>query len=262
MGRHGAPIRVYGPSRLRWSAPLLIRPASRYVFWTTVLGTCLGAALLTRRMWLPGMALVGLAAVVVLLVVSTLFARPHVVVADREHLKTWQCVEQSCTMIIAAWPSIGAMIGVKDAATVIENARWDLACLIARRGGLSGAHHQATFAEYGLDPNVPLRDDLAVRRDQLALRLASIDAEIANRVGRLRSLAERCAHFAHEQAAARRAPRVARRARQALERADSAILSVTPWEVRPDPATDLSDRTEAVLTAYRELTEGSKDGGG
>jgi hypothetical protein len=240
MGRHGAPIRVYGPSRLRWSAPLLIRPASRYVFWTTVLGTCLGAALLTRRMWLPGMALVGLAAVVVLLVVSTLFARPHVVVADREHLKTWQGVEQSCTMIIAAWPSIGAMIGVKDAATVIENARWDLACLIARRGGLSGAHHQATFA----------------------LRLASIDAEIANRVGRLRSLAERCAHFAHEQAAARRAPRVARRARQALERADSAILSVTPWEVRPDPATDLSDRTEAVLTAYRELTEGSKDGGG
>jgi hypothetical protein len=229
------------------------------MFCTTVLGTCVGAALLTSRLWLSGLALVGLAAMAVILVVATVLARPHLVLADREHLKAWQGVEWSCTAIIAAWPNIRGISGIEDARSVIENARWDLACLIAERGGLSGAHSEAKFAEYGLDPDDPLRGDLAVRRDQLALRLASIDAEIARRVGRLRSLAEQCAKFAHHQAVMRRAPRVAQRARHALERADSAMLSVSQWEVRPDPASELSDRTEAVLSAYRELTLGAKE---
>ncbi len=259
MGTHRAPINVYGPSRLRWFAPLLVRPASRYVLWTTVPSASIGAALLTRRLWLPGLALVGLAGVAVIVVVGTLLARPRVVVADRDHLTAWQDVEKSSSMILIAWPNIEGMSGIKDAVSVIEDARWELARLIAERGRLSGAHSQATFAQYGLDPDDPLRDELTIRRDQLAVRLAAMDAEIARRVDRLRSLGKHCAHFAHDRAAMRRAPKVARRARQAVEEADSAMLSVTEWEVRPDPATELSDRTEAVLSAYQELTAGPKD---
>jgi hypothetical protein len=259
MARHGAPIKVYGPSRIRWLAPLLVRPASRSVFWTTASALCVGSVLLTIGLWRPGLTLLGLCCVPAVLVVSTLLARPRVVLADREHLKTWQDVEKSCAMIVRAWPSVRGMSGIKDARWVIERARWDFACLVAERGRLSGAHSQTKFAEYGLDPEDPLRAELAVRRDQLALGLASMDAETARRANRLRSLAEHCAHFAHDQAVMVRGPRVTRRAREVVERADSVILNVTAWEVRPDPATELSDRTEAVLSAYRELAAGMID---
>jgi hypothetical protein len=118
---------------------------------------------------------------------------------------------------------------------------------------LSDASNDAKFAEYGLEPDDSLRGDLAGRRDQVTRRLASTDAQIADRIGRLRSLAEHCAHFARDRDAMIRAPRKARRAREALERADAAIRDVSEWDVRTDPAIGLSERTEAVLTAYREL---------
>lgn len=253
MGSHGAPTKVYGPSRMRWLAPLLVPPASAYLLWTTVLSLCGGAALLITHLWLPGLVLVGLAAVVVALVVAGRIARPRMVLADREYVNAWQNVEKSCTAIQAAWPTVRGMTGVRNVLPVIQNARWDLARLIARRGRLSKAQSEAKFAEYGLDPDDPLRDELATRRDQLAVRLSAMDAEIAARISRLRSLADQCAHFAYHQAALRRASKVARRARQAVQDADSAILSTADWQVRPDPVKDISERTEAVSAAYREL---------
>ncbi len=80
-----------------------------------------------------------------------------------------------------------------------------------------------------------------------------MDDEIAGRADRLRSLAEQCARFAYDLAAACRAPRVTGRARRAVERADSAMLDAARWEARTDPVAELADRTEAVLAAYRDL---------
>ncbi len=254
MGSHGADVTVYGPTRLRFSAPLLVRPGSIYASWTVVFGACAGAALLTRRPWLPGLVLVGVAVVVVVLVIAGHVAQPRVVLTDRAHLNKWPDVERWCAVVRRTWPQISGMTGIKDAAPVVNHARWDLARLIVERGRLSGVRSQAKFAEYGLDPDDPLRDELASRRDQLDARLAAMDIEIAGRVKRLQSLAEHCAHFAHVQATASRAPRVARRAQHVVERADSVILSSTGWEARADPAAELSERTEAVLAAYRELT--------
>ncbi|GAA5178929.1 hypothetical protein GCM10023322_07270 [Rugosimonospora acidiphila] len=254
MGSHGGAIQVYGPSRMRWSAPLLAPPASSYMSWAIVLVAGTGAALQTTHLWLPGLALIGLAALMTVLLVATALIRPRVVLAGREHLKTWQGVETACVVVQRAWPAVRSMTGVKNVRPVIEDARWDLACLIASRGRLSGACNEAKWAGYGLDDDDPLRGELATRRDQLAGHLSSMDAEIAARADRLRSLADRCARFASHQGALRWAPKVARRARRAVQAADSAMMDEAAWRVRPDPATDVSERTEAVLAAYRELT--------
>lgn len=254
MGSHGSGVTVYGPTRLRFVGPLLVRPGSIYSSWAMILSGCVGVALLTKRLSLPGLVLVGAAVVVVVLVIAARGAQPRVVLADREYLNKWPDVDKWCAVVRRTWPQISGMSGINDAVPMVNRARWDLACLIAERGRLSGARSEAKFAEYGLDPDDPLRDELASRRDQLDLRLTEVDTDITCRISRLRSLAEHCAHFAHDQAAASRAPRVARRAQQAVELADSAILSSTAWEVRADPATELAERTDAVLAAYRELT--------
>jgi hypothetical protein len=171
VGSHGAPIRVYGPSRLRRSARLLAPPRGRYLFWTTTLSAGAGAALLAQHQLLPGLALVGSAGVAVAPVVLARVARPRVVLADRAHLSEWHNIEKWCAVIERAWPTIRGMTGIKDARPVIQDARWDLACLIAERGRLSGARSQATFAGYGLAPDDPLWDDLASRREQLDVRM-------------------------------------------------------------------------------------------
>lgn len=162
---------------------------------------------------------------------------------------------------MTVWPHVEGMSGIKDVVPVIESARWDLARLSAERGRLAEAQNEATFARYGLDPDDSLRGDLAARRDQLTLRLASLDEDVARRVGRLRSLAEHSAQFAHDQDAVLREPGKARRAQEALKRADSAILDAAPWDVRSDPAMDLSERVDAVLAAYRELAAGTVTAG-
>ena len=255
MGRgcvrtHGPPIRVYGPARWRRLGVLTAWPARACVALATVVAIAVGVALLSRQLWLPGMALLALASAAVIVVSGALLARPHIDVVDR---RAWWDIERWCQTIVKAWPHVRGMSGIKDVAPVIENARWDLARLTAERGNLVDAQNEATFAQYGLNPEDSLRSDLAARRDQLTLRLASMDEEVACRVGRLRSLAEHCAQFAYGQDAVVRAPKKARRAQEALKRADSAILDAAPWDVRSDPAIDLSERTEAVLAAYREL---------
>jgi hypothetical protein len=209
-----------------------------------------GVTFLSTQLWLSGVVLLGLASAAGIVLAGALAARPHVDVVDR---RAWWDIEKWCRTIVKAWPQIEGMSGIKNVASVIESGRWDLARLMAERGRLVEAQHEAIFAQYGLDPEDSLRRDLAERRDQLTLRLASMDEDVARRVGRLRSLAEHCAQFAHGQDAVVRAPKKARRAREALKHADSVILAAAPWDVRSDPAIDVSERTEAVLTAYREL---------
>ena len=247
---HGPPIRVYGPTHWRRLDALTGRPAQTYVTLATVVAIAVGATLLSKQQWLPGMTLLGLASVAVIGAGGVLLARPRITVVDR---RAWWDIEKWCQTIIRAWPHVEGVTGIRDVSTVIESARWDLARLTAERAKLAEAQNEATFAQYGLDPGNPLRGDLAARRDQLTLRLASMDNEVARRVGRLRSLAEHCVQFAYGQDALVRAPKKARRAQEALKRADLAILDAAPWDVRSDPAIDLSERTEAVLAAYRGL---------
>ena len=250
MRAHGPPIRVYGPSRWPRLGALTARPARPYVALATVVAMAAGVTLMSRQLWLPGVALLILASAVVIVVAGVLSVRPQVLVVDR---RAWWDIEKWCQAIITAWPQVVGMSDIKDVAPVIESARWELARLAAERGKLVEARREVTFAQYGLGADDSLRGDLAVRRDHLTSRLASMDEEIARRVGRLRSLAEHCAQFAYGQDAVIRAPRKVRRAHEALKRADSAILGAAPWEVRSDPAIDLSERTVAVLAAYREL---------
>jgi hypothetical protein len=247
---HGPPIRVYGPSRWRRVGALTARPARAYVALATVVAMAAGVILISRQLWLPGVALLILASAVVIVVAGVILVRPQVHVVDR---RAWWDIEKSCQTIVTAWPHVAGMSGIKDVAPVIESARWEIARLAAERDKLVEARNQALFAQYGLDPDDSLRGDLAARHDLLTLRLASMDEETARRVGRLRSLAEHCAQFAYGQDAVIRAPKKVRRAHEALKRADSAILGAAPWEVRSDPAIDLSERTVAVLAAYREL---------
>jgi hypothetical protein len=115
------------------------------------------------------------------------------------------------------------------------------------------ALYDAKQAEYGLARNDPLRAELADRRALLAERLTRLDAEIARRTDQFIALARQWAEFAYHRAVAERQARAARRAVGTLEGLDLTLHEVSQWETRVDPATDLAERTEAVLAAYREL---------
>jgi hypothetical protein len=179
-------------------------------------------------------------------------ARPRVLVVDR---RAWYDIEKWCRTIVTTWPRVDAMTGIEDVTAVIASARWDLARLQAEKGELVAVRNETTFARYGLTWEDPLRRQLAERRDQISHRLAAVEEEISRRTVRLRTLAEQCAQLSPRPEAGRRISKRERRALEALKRADSAMAGAEPWDVRTDPTTDLSARTAAVLTAYRELTE-------
>ncbi|MBU2665177.1 hypothetical protein KOI35_16870 [Actinoplanes bogorensis] len=176
--------------------------------------------------------------------------RPRVVVHER---RAWFDVEKWCRTILDAWPQVDGMAGLDDVTATIGSARWDLARLLAEKSELVSVRNEATFAQYGFAWEDPLRRELAARRDQVAQRLAALEEEIDRRTSRLRTLAEQCAHLTRRPAPARQLSKREQRALRAIERADSVILDTAPWDVRTDPATDLSAQTSAVLTAYREL---------
>ncbi len=223
---------------------------------TAVVAAAGGVVLLSRQSWLPGVALVAPAVAAILAVAGALLARPRAAVVDGH---AWWDVEKWCRTILSAWPRAEGMIGLEDVTAVVESARWDLARLHAERGELVAARDEATFAQYGFDWDDPLRQQLGARREQVVQRLETLDQEIARRSGRLRSLAEHCAHLSYRPDSARRTSKRERRAYKALAQADSAMVGAAPWDVRTDPATDLAEQTAVVLTAYQELAAGHEE---
>ncbi|MCY1141542.1 hypothetical protein OWR29_26390 [Actinoplanes sp. Pm04-4] len=250
MRTHGQPIVVRGPSRWQRGRPLTSASIRNGVILGAAASAAIGVILLSQQLLLLALTLIGAAVAALIVLASALLARPKAFVTDR---RAWYDVEKWCRTILAAWPHVEGIAGIQDVASVIASARWDIARLQDEKGNLVAARDEATFAQYGIDVDDPLRLDLADRRDQVILRLTALDEEIVRRTDRLRTLAEHCIHLGYQPKLAGKELKRRRRAREALAKVDSAIVEAAPWNIRPDPTTDLSEQTAMVVVAYREL---------
>lgn len=254
MGTHDwRRFTVYGPSRLRWLRPLSRRPVPEYTYLGFGAGTSAAAGLLfTHHAWIA-LVVFGLPSIAGAVVLVAVLTRQAVVLYERDLTKTWLSVAKAYAAMGRSLPELRGMIDVRQARAVIERARIDLALLMVDRQRIHAALYDAKQAEYGLAADDPLRAELADRRDLLGERLARLDAEVARRTDRFIALARQWAEFAYHRAVAERQARAARRAIGTLEGLDLTLHEVSRWETRVDPATDLAERTEAVLAAYQEL---------
>ena len=193
MRTHGPPIVVRGPSRWRRGRVLTATSVRNWTLLGAVVAAAVGVFLLSHRVVVLGLTLVAAATAALIAIAGALLARPKAVVIDR---RAWYDIEEWCRTIQAALPHIEGMAAIQDVTSVVGSARWDLARLQDEKSNLTEARDEATFAQYGIDVNDPMRLDLSHRRDQVLQRLAALDEEIARRTNRLRILAEHCIHWA------------------------------------------------------------------
>jgi hypothetical protein len=159
-------------------------------------------------------------------------------------LPAWREAERAEERVRSSWPSLGAMADPSDIGPALDRARYRLALLLHRRAELDRALQELRDATNGLPAGAPLRAEADERGAEFAARRAELSERIAERIGALRRLAEAAGEHAHHAARTDRA-------REAIRRAEAAAAAPEP---AADGVRDLTERTEAVLTAYRELS--------
>ncbi len=250
MGARTGPLRVYGATRLRWLAPLL-RPGADIWVWSMTL-----IALSVDR---PLAVFDIIAAVVVAVALVSLWAgvwaarlaAPRVEVVDRYN---WEQIDDACKTIVKHLPRASAL-SRKEIRQVTEAARWELARLLRDRSRLADLQRAADRSAAELADDDPIRDELSLRQTTFAEQFGSVQAEVESRIGRLRSPATQSSSVTNSEAAERRKRKAAEEAQLMVSQADVGIEETAHWADRTDPAADFAERAEAVLTAYRELSD-------
>jgi hypothetical protein len=160
-------------------------------------------------------------------------------------LRDWQQVEAAGRTIINSWPALGDMAEPADIAPTLRRTRFQLARLIAARDRLDKSIEDLRAAPRGLPQDDPLRAEVNEQGRILGDRHRQITEQITDRIDALQRLATRSGEFAHQR-------EVADRARRSLKRAADTAAHL-PALARDDPVQELTERTEAVLDAFREL---------
>lgn len=147
------------------------------------------------------------------------------------------------------WPALERLGDPTDPTDILERALWELAEALAERGELRAAD-RALRASVG-DPigAGSLFTAVTDRQAEIARKLIAMDAEVRRRTGQLRRLAQLCQEFLDQRAAQTRA-------RVRVTAAETLLGSIAARPNRgPEPAGTLTERTETVLAAYRELAD-------
>jgi hypothetical protein len=253
MGFHGPRYTVHGPSRVglpRWLTRPAV-PALSFGFFAASLSVA-GPLFLVNEAALAG-AVIAPATVTVGLVLAALATRPKVDLYLRARIARYLTIDKACAMMIRALPRMNGLIDDREARSVLDRTRLDLARLLADHERVAGALSEAKNAEYGLAADEPLRADLADRRARLTERLNAIGAEADRRSQRILDLAQQFSDYVYYRERKDREARAARRALAVLDGLDHALNDLPDRTATADPAADFADHAEAVLTAYREL---------
>jgi hypothetical protein len=150
--------------------------------------------------------------------------------------------------IAETWPALGTLVDPADAEPLLAEALWEISGVLARRQELNAVLADLSRPDFAA---VPTADQTAreLRAQTRATRaaLAKVQADLARREASLRRAAEAGRHFIREQ-----------EMRRAIRAAEHSLGEATPdfGTPTPDPAADLAEQTQSVLTAYRELTAG------
>lgn len=149
--------------------------------------------------------------------------------------------------VVGVWPELAGLVRPADPTAVLHRSLWELAGVLAEHGRLR-VHHAELHRATGRLPAgaEAMRGELGHRLDQVADLLDRQARDVDARVGRLRRLADELAHSARDQ-------RAVGAARELAAESDRILGAAAPTV--PDEVGQLTDRTRAVLAAWRELTE-------
>ncbi|PWU58194.1 hypothetical protein DLE60_23000 [Micromonospora globispora] len=243
---------VYGPSRVPWLRPLARPSVPKLTYLGCAVSGSVAGGFLSSGHRYTALVLVGATALAATPVLAALGSRRHVVLTGAYGWRIWIPIGKAYASLLRSLPELHPMIELRPTRLALERARFDHALLVARRQRVEAAHATVRTAGYGLAGDDPVRDELELRTRLLGDTLDELDAEITRRTAELAALAERWAEFAYRRAAERRAARASRKALGTLAAVDATVDAGPP--VGTDPVPELAERTEAVLSAYRELT--------
>ncbi|GAA2622371.1 hypothetical protein [Paractinoplanes durhamensis] len=146
--------------------------------------------------------------------------------------------------ISETWPALGDLVDVPEAETLLAEALWEISGVLARREELTGVLAGLTRPDFaGLSPVDGTAEKLQAHIRATKEALSAVEIDLAAREASLRRAEEAGRTFIRE--------RELREAIQAAERSLSAHQD--PALPAADPAADLAEHTQLVLSAYREL---------
>jgi hypothetical protein len=152
-----------------------------------------------------------------------------------------------------AWPYLG-VLDQERPGLVLAGSLWDLAGDLLRRAELRDASASAEQLLADLeDRDEPARAALAERIEELAAAEQRVDDAVTARVEMLVRLADACERQVIAQGTRARLEELTRRTDSLLAAEGRTGGDLSAVGAVEDPATELAERTEAVLVAYREL---------
>ncbi|WP_213005390.1 hypothetical protein [Paractinoplanes toevensis] len=148
--------------------------------------------------------------------------------------------------ISETWPALGDLVDVSTAEALLADALWEIAGRLARRQELSAVLADLTRPAFaGLAPADGTAERLQAQIRATKEALSAIEIDLAAREASLRRAEEAGRTFIRE-----------REMRRAIQAAERSLGTRSEPPRATDPAADLADQTQLVLTAYRELTAG------
>ena len=163
-------------------------------------------------------------------------AQHHVLVDDRDR-EVFSDAIDLCQRTSETWPALGALIDVPMAERQLAQALFDLAGALERRQEIRELHAELARHDGAFE--------LAPRMAKATSTLAELDGEVTQRLAALHAVAVAGEELVRDQ----EIEALAREADEALARLASAGPGISA-----DVGSELAERTEAVLRAYRELT--------
>ncbi|GIF20864.1 hypothetical protein BJ973_001229 [Actinoplanes tereljensis] len=160
----------------------------------------------------------------------------HVLVKKRDR-KAFSDAIDVCQRASETWPSLGALIDVPRAERQLAQALFDLAGALERRQELRELHAELTEHDGAFE--------LAAQTTRATVALSELDDEVTTRLAALEAVAVAGEELIRNQ----QITELAREADETLAR-----LTSTGPAIETDAGSELAERTEAVLRAYRELT--------
>jgi hypothetical protein len=156
--------------------------------------------------------------------------------------------------VSATWPRLGALVDTAEAETMLADALWEIAGVLARRQKLSRVLADLSRPDFAAQPAA---DETALElRSQLEATqraLADLESDLAQRLASLRRAEQAGRDFIRED----EMRRAIRQAKETLGSPDPAPTALPSTALTPaDTAAELADQTRSVLAAYRELTAG------
>jgi hypothetical protein len=145
------------------------------------------------------------------------------------------------------WPDLESMADPADPRLTLERALWDLTLALEERGKLRAANRALKESVSDMLAGSTVYMAVTDRAERVAGQLSKVEAEVQRRTGYLRRLADLCHRYVDERSATARA-------RRRVRAVDALLGAMTARAGRAyDPAEELTDHTEAVLEAYRDL---------